>query len=106
MEKLCRIDDIADGASKGIAATGLSLFLVRLGEQVYAYRNSCPHTGINLEWLPDRFLSHDGEFILCSLHGALFTLSEGKCIYGPCSGQFLQPVDIHIQDRDIYLSSP
>jgi len=34
-------------------------FVVRKGDQVYAYRNFCVHVGHPLNWSPDRFLTKD-----------------------------------------------
>ena len=58
------LDEIPDGGSKGFPPppggfTGL--FAVRQGDAVHVYVNSCPHIGTPLDWMPDRFLSADGE---------------------------------------------
>lgn len=109
MLTLCALDAIADGTSKGFDLPGLRLLAVRRDRQVFVYRNSCPHTGINLEWMPDRFLSYDGAFILCSVHGALFTLDSGHCVFGPCRGRALDALNVLIEQDTVYLpdlSSP
>ena len=31
------------------------------------------------------------------MHGAEFTIAEGKCIAGPCLGDHLQPVPVRIE---------
>lgn len=103
---LCRIEEIADGGSKEIvlrSTNDFTLCLVRQGENVYAYRNSCPHTGSPLNWVADKFLSLDGEMIQCSLHGALFRIMDGLCIWGPCLHSRLTPVAIANRDGDISL---
>ena len=43
-----------------------------VGETVHGYLNRCPHAGRQLNFLPDRFLTPDGELIQCLQHGALF----------------------------------
>ena len=56
---LCRLDEIPDGGARGFAAAPggfIGLFAVRRGERVFVYVNSCPHVGLPLEPLPDRFL--------------------------------------------------
>lgn len=78
------------------------IFIVRNGNTVSAYENSCPHNLSPLNWSEDMFLSDDNEFIQCASHGALFELDTGKCIYGPCMGQALQSVNIEIDDDIIY----
>jgi len=98
---LCRVDEIPDGGSRGFPPppggfTGL--FAVRQGDRVHVYVNACPHLGLPLDWAPDRFLSQDGRHIVCSVHGALFHIDGGSCIFGPCRGNHLEVVLIEIVD--------
>ena len=103
---LCTLDELADPASKGFEMdTGdgvVSLFVVRRDSEVRGYINSCPHTGVPLEWVPDQFLDADGSFIECATHGALFTIEEGKCVSGPCAGDRLRPVRLAVEVGVIY----
>jgi naringenin degradation protein FdeD len=95
---LCPFAELPDPGSRGFTAAAAGapwdLFVVRLGEAVYGYRNSCPHTGAPLEWLPDRFLDITESMILCGIHGALFRIQDGRCVRGPCAGQGLTPVRV------------
>ncbi len=96
---LCRLDDIADGGSRGFgpAPGGFTgLFAVRRAERVYVYVNSCPHIGLPLNWNPDQFLSEDGALIICANHGAEFTVEDGGCLRGPCRGAWLENVPVTI----------
>ena len=77
MRALCRLDEIPDGGSRGFGAppggfTGL--LAVRRGGTAHVYVNACPHLGVGLDWSPDRFLTEDGAFVVCSTHGALFRI--------------------------------
>lgn len=81
----------------------LSGFLLRDRGQIRAYQNRCPHTGIELNWLPDQFLDLEGRQILCATHGARFRLNDGHCISGPCVGQKLSPLAISVENGQIYL---
>jgi nitrite reductase/ring-hydroxylating ferredoxin subunit len=65
-------------------------FVVRSGGRLHAYRNACPHTGAPLNWSPNRFLTEDGDYLICALHGALFRIEDGLCVAGPCHGQRLE----------------
>ena len=101
LRALCRLEDLPIGTSKGFppAAGGFAgLFAVRHADVVHVYVNSCPHLGVPLDWMPDRFLSHDGSRIVCATHGAEFRIADGVCLQGPCFGDRLEPVVIQIKD--------
>ena len=92
---LCALTDIPDGNSKGFpAAPGgfMGLFAVRRGDRVWVYVNSCPHIGVPLDPVPDRFLDSKRENVLCSTHGARFRVEDGFCTHGPCHGESLEAV--------------
>ena len=100
---LCALEDIPDGNSKGFppapgAFTGL--FAVRRGRQVWVYVNSCPHIGVPLDPVPDRFLDTKKQNILCSTHGARFRVEDGFCTSGPCYGEYLEAVCAHVNEQD------
>jgi len=78
-------------------------FVVRHQGSLRAYRNHCPHTGAPLNWQPDVFLDYTGETIQCALHGALFRIEDGACLYGPCSGQALQSITVRVEDEAVWL---
>jgi nitrite reductase/ring-hydroxylating ferredoxin subunit len=101
LRALCQVEDIPDGGSKGFGPppggfTGL--FAVRQGDAVVVYVNTCPHIGVSLDWAPDRFLSSDGSRIVCAMHGAEFDIASGECLRGPCLGERLESVMIHVKD--------
>jgi nitrite reductase/ring-hydroxylating ferredoxin subunit len=103
---LCRLDHIPDNGAKGFpGAEGrfTGLVAIRQGAAVYVYENSCPHIGTPLDWTPDRFLSADGQFIICATHGAEFTISSGTCISGPCKGDRLTSVNVEIRNGVIHV---
>jgi nitrite reductase/ring-hydroxylating ferredoxin subunit len=105
MRVLCRLEDIADGAAKGfsLADGAIDIFVVRKQRQVFAYRNSCPHIGTPLEFLPDRFLTRDRAEILCSTHGARFEIATGRCVAGPCAGRFLVRAPVEVESGNLVL---
>ena len=107
LEPLCHIDDFEDKPCREFnsdaADNKLAIFLVKQENNIYAYRNQCPHTGINLNWQPDQFLTYDNHFIQCSTHGALFRIKDGYCVRGPCKGDFLQPVTLINKDGQLFL---
>ncbi len=108
---LCRREEIPDGGAKGVdlgaAYEPREIFLLREGDAVYGYVNSCPHMGTPLEMVDDQFVNEDG-FIVCSTHGALFEIDDGACIAGPCMGDFLTPVqlDVNHEGKVMLISLP
>jgi nitrite reductase/ring-hydroxylating ferredoxin subunit len=98
---LCRLSEIADPGAKGfVFRTGEKLFmgfLVRQGAEVFGYIDRCPHAGLPLATFGDRFLTREGDLILCSSHGALFRPRDGLCIGGPCAGRALWPWRVRVE---------
>ena len=77
------------------------VFIVRLGRQVFAYLNSCPHTGGPLDWMPDQFLNLDRDYIQCATHAALFRISDGYYVAGPCAGERLTSVPVIVDAGEV-----
>ncbi len=77
------------------------LFAVRHADGVSVYVNACPHIGAALDTVPGRFLSADGQRIVCGTHGAEFRPHDGLCTSGPCLGQSLERVPAQIVNGDI-----
>ncbi len=104
---LCSLDELGDPASRGFSVrwgeNRLEMFVVRRGDDVFGYRNNCPHTGAPLDWSPDDFLDADGIFIQCAMHGALFSVENGYCVLGPCAGQSLSRVPLTLRDGFVSL---
>jgi len=107
-QKICNIKDLANSSCKEFVVQNSSIskdaFLIHFKKQYYAYINSCPHTGVTLNWQKDLFLSADELYIQCSLHGALFEPADGRCIRGPCLGRQLQALELVVMDDAIYLA--
>jgi len=102
MQHVCNIDEIDDGDARGFEIQHgdetLSIICTRQGQKIFAYRNRCPHTGINLEWLPDQFLDDTKQYLVCSTHGAMFQVEDGYCVTGPCAGEALTPVRVVLEN--------
>ena len=104
---LCRWDELPDLATRGFDLApelgGQEIFIVRQGDRVYAYRNHCPHTGAPLDWQPDQFLDVEQMFIQCAFHGALFRITDGYCVRGPCAGQSLEAIAVKVDGGRVVL---
>ena len=104
---LCKTTDIEDPGSKSfelkIKRKTQSIFVVHKNGEFFAYYNSCPHTGASLEWQEDQFLNLDNELIQCAIHDALFMISSGECIAGPCNGDSLRSLPLKIESDQLTL---
>lgn len=97
-----RASEIAEGSSRAFDHNGDKYFAVKKFGKIYAYKNSCPHIGVGLEWVENQFLDSSCSMIQCANHGALFVIETGKCVAGPCSGQKLMSLALQIVDDIIY----
>ena len=104
---LCEKKDILNDSCKGFSISedkdAQDIFIVNRSDNYYAYKNSCPHTGVNLNWQPDVFMDYDNFYIQCSVHAARFEVETGFCVWGPCANQSLKKVDITITQDKIFL---
>jgi nitrite reductase/ring-hydroxylating ferredoxin subunit len=104
---LCTLEDLSGLACKGLTLTTgngeIPVFVVRRNGRWYGYINRCPHTGVNLDWVPDQFLGATGDLIQCATHGAQFRIEDGYCVYGPCQGKYLSPIAIYIHAGKLLL---
>ena len=98
---LCPETDLADpGARSFVLQIGEAFFhgfVVRKGGEVAGWVDRCPHAGHPLAIELDRYLTPDGELILCGWHGAVFKPISGKCIGGPCAGASLTPWPVEVE---------
>ena len=110
MIELCSVAELKANKTKGfdldVDGRNVGLFLVHHEEKIYAYSNRCPHVGTPLNWVPDRFMDSEGEFLQCATHGAMFRIEDGYCECGPCAGESLQPTTITIHGNAIYWCEP
>ena len=106
---LAAMDDIAPGAAKVLSYRDGPLrfeaFLQRIGDEIFAYENSCPHARLPLDVVEGRFLDVSKQFLLCANHGARFRVRDGFCVSGPCKGQYLRSLPIRIMGRRIIAGS-
>ena len=106
---LCPVDDLKEGQARGFDPLQRgkdSVFTLMHEGQVRIYRNSCPHLDVRLEYRKDRFLSADGQLIVCYAHGAQFLPETGECVYGPCLGQKLEALTWRMEEGWVVLQMP
>lgn len=76
-------------------------FVVRRGEAVYGYVDSCPHAGWPLAGPSGRHLTRENDLILCAGHGALFRIEDGLATSGPCAGDRLEAWAVAVADGQV-----
>jgi nitrite reductase/ring-hydroxylating ferredoxin subunit len=76
-------------------------FVLRHDGALRAYVNRCAHVPVEMDWQPGEFLDHDKRFIVCSIHGASYEPTQGRCVGGPCGRSKLIAVDVAEQDGQV-----
>ena len=101
--RLCRLDEIEQ--ARGFRfREGDRVFhgmVLRKGDAVWGFVDSCPHTGQPLSLFGDRYFTRDGKLLLCAGHGALFRPDDGECVAGPCQGRGLTPWLVVVRDGEV-----
>ena len=72
------LGDFPDGQCKPVVIAGRKIAIFRLGEQVYALHNACPHNRVPLS-----AGTVTGHTLICRAHGARFDLKTGTVLRGP-----------------------
>jgi nitrite reductase/ring-hydroxylating ferredoxin subunit len=81
----------------GEGRDAFSLFVVRAGGGVRAYRNVCPHLQMALNFAGDGFMASDGTHLYCPMHGAKFRVEDGHCVEGPPEGDALTAIPVAVE---------
>lgn len=100
--RLCALDAIPPTGLEVVLGEGkdafrIALFCTPVG--VRAYLNRCPHFGIPLNVRPTFTFYRDT--VICVSHFALFRLSDGYCVDGPCEGGSLDEIPIGLNGESI-----
>lgn len=67
------LDEFAPARLNAVQVEGISLLVIRIGDDVYAYRNGCP-PGSALALTPGRL---DGTVLVCPWHGCRYDVRTG-----------------------------
>jgi nitrite reductase/ring-hydroxylating ferredoxin subunit len=78
-------------------------FAIAYDSKVFAYANSCPHRGTELDWQHGEVFDESGLYLVCATHGALFEADTGRCVGGPCQGASLVRLAINEVDNHVTL---
>ena len=104
---LCAGADLAEAGSAHVFDVLLwrrpaRAFALRFEGRVVAYMNRCAHVPTEMDWRPGEFLDDERRFIICSMHGAVYEPTTGRCIAGPCAGQRLMRIDVVERAGQVY----
>lgn len=77
-------------------------FVVRYEGKLIAYVNRCAHVPTEMDWQPGEFFDDSRHYLICSMHGAVYQPTDGKCVGGPCVGARLMPLRVEEQDGQVY----
>jgi len=71
-------------------------FVLRHGDEYFAYANCCPHWYVDLDLGDERFYDAAIDRIYCKNHAATFTPRDGHCDSGPCFGRNLERFETRV----------
>lgn len=77
-------------------------FALRFSGRVVAYLNRCVHVPTEMDWQPGEFLDSERQFIICSMHGASYEPTSGRCAGGPCGRGALTAIEVEERDGQVY----
>jgi nitrite reductase/ring-hydroxylating ferredoxin subunit len=77
-------------------------FALRHEHGAVAYVNRCAHVPVEMDWQPRQFWDSDRQFIICSVHGALYDPATGRCVAGPCVGARLHAIQLNEEGGQVY----
>lgn len=83
-----------------------SAVVARKHGRIHAYANICRHVPLTLDLGDGELLAADRTVLLCHHHGARYRIEDGKCLYGPCDGDFLFPLGVEEEHGELLLVLP
>lgn len=107
-ERICAVNEIGDPGAFGFKVYAgeypIGGFVIQTAGEIHGYRNTCPHQGRPLDWAPHRFLSKDRTQIICAAHGAVFEMTSGLCVAGPCLGRSLKSWPLRVEGGAVFVA--
>ena len=81
-------------------------FVLRWGDGLFAFANSCPHWSVDLDYGMGDFYDPALDRVVCKNHGALFHPQTGYCEWGPCTGHSLERFELATEGNDVLVEIP
>lgn len=118
--RVCAVAELGDPGRKVVDVNGQEIGVFRLGDEIFAYLNSCPHLDgpvcqgkilpLALEAVADDLTSSGRVFsktqmnVICPWHGFEFDIRTGE---HPTNKRIkLRKVKAQVVDGDIYVAPP
>ncbi|NUF30653.1 Rieske (2Fe-2S) protein [Acinetobacter oleivorans] len=80
-----------------------SIVVIKGQNSFYAYENVCPHFSVQLDYKDGVFSTYKNKLIMCAHHSAMFDITTGECVDGPCKGHYLKAVPVDVKDGVVFL---
>ncbi|HWO77732.1 MAG TPA: Rieske (2Fe-2S) protein [Bacillus sp. (in: firmicutes)] len=91
---VCSAEELKPGERKLVEIDGVEIAIVNAEGQLYAFRNRCPHQGVEMVYgaisgamlpsNPGEFIyGCDNQIVRCPLHGWEFDMKTGKSLFSP-----------------------
>ena len=97
-ERVCRTDDVAEGASRVFTVGDKSILVARLDGKFYAIDNICSHDGGDLG---------EGEVMDCQVecprHGARFDIRTGEATRMPAA-YGVDTYDVKVENDEVFVA--
>jgi len=93
---VCRVSELLEGHGRLVEIEGEGIALFRVGGEVYAIENSCPHRNG-----PLAFGDLRGYTVYCPLHAWAFDVRTGKCEELPDAS--VRTYRIHVQGDELQI---
>ena len=77
-------------------------FALRFDGEVHAYLNRCAHVPTEMDWQEGEFLDSDKQYIMCSIHGAVYDPKTGRCVMGMCGRMGLTKIAVEEREGQVY----
>jgi 3-phenylpropionate/trans-cinnamate dioxygenase ferredoxin component len=75
MTALMSLSELADGSVHAVDVDGVTVALIRIGDDVYALSNRCSHANVELS---DGDVRVDDMVLECPKHGSAFSVLDGE----------------------------
>ena len=96
-ERVGREEDFPEGRPRCVRVSGVPVAVFRVGGELYALKDACPHMGAALS--EGRVV---GSSVVCHWHGWSFDLSSGRCAEGR-SGRDARSYEVRRDGGEVWL---